>query len=83
MKKGFKGKIYSHKATVDLCEIMLPDSGYIQETETEWVNRKRIRAGLPTIDPLYTYMDAQNPKLLCSVSYDRSFILHPHTGLLP
>jgi metallo-beta-lactamase family protein len=80
VKKGFKGKIYSHKATVDLCEIMLPDSGYIQETETEWVNRKRIRAGLPTIDPLYTYMDAQKSlSYFVPVSYDR--IIHPAPGI--
>lgn len=68
---GFTGKIYTTKATADLCSIMLPDSGHIQETEIEWINRKRVRAGKHEIPPLYTAEIALNClKLFEPMPYD-------------
>ena len=57
-KEGYRNKIYAHKATCDLCALMLPDSGHIQEQESEWKNRKRMRKGEEARQPLYTAEDA-------------------------
>ena len=56
--EGYRNPIYATKATCDLCEIMLPDSGHIQEVEIVWKNKKRIREGLDEIPPLYTAEEA-------------------------
>ena len=68
---GFNGPIYAHKATCDLCGIMLPDSGHIQEMESEWKNKKRERKGEKTYPPLYTAEDAINClEIFSPVKYD-------------
>ena len=59
-KDGYRGRIITTKATAELCEIMLPDSGYIQESEAEWNNRKRTRAGKKPVPAIYTAEDAIN-----------------------
>lgn len=58
VKRGYRGSIYTHKATKDLCRIMLKDSGFINEKEAEWENKKRLRKGLKVISPLYTMQEA-------------------------
>ena len=70
-KEGFKNKIYAHKATCDLCALMLPDSGHIQEMENEWKNRKRQRQGEAVREPLYTAEEAaRSLEIFEPVQYD-------------
>ncbi|MDD4373716.1 MAG: MBL fold metallo-hydrolase [Bacteroidales bacterium] len=59
-KKGFRGSVICTHATRDLCAIMLADSGFIQEHDTHWFNKKRSRQGLPSVEPIYTQKDAQH-----------------------
>ena len=69
---GYRGPIYATKATCDLCSIMLPDSGHIQEMENVWQNKKRARVGKPSLPPLYTAQDAIDClEIFKPVSYDQ------------
>lgn len=56
---GYEGPIYTHRATVDLCDIMLRDAAYLQEKDCETENRKRARRGQGPVEPLYTIRDAE------------------------
>lgn len=57
VKQGFRGAVYCTPATRDLCRIMLPDSGGLQEEEAEFLNRHRLSKHSPAL-PLYTRRDA-------------------------
>lgn len=57
VKQGFRGVVYSTPATRDLCRIMLPDSGGLQEEEAEFLNRHRLSKHAPAL-PLYTREEA-------------------------
>lgn len=77
VKRGFKGKIITALPTFELCKIMLPDSAFIQESEAEWQNRKRQRAGKGAVEPLYTVKDAEaSLKLFHPVEYNRVISLN-------
>jgi metallo-beta-lactamase family protein len=58
VKAGYRAGIHTHRATRDLCGIMLRDAGYLAEREAEWENRKRERKGLRRVEPLFTMEDA-------------------------
>lgn len=57
VRQGFSGKVYCTPATLDLCSLMLADSGHIQEKDAEYLNRKNRRHGEPPVVPLYTAED--------------------------
>ena len=58
VKEGFHGPIYATAATIDLCSILLPDSGHLQEEDAEFYNKTKASKHHPAL-PLYTMEDAQ------------------------
>ena len=76
--EGYRHPIYAHKATCDLCSLMLPDSGHIQEMEIDWKNRKRIRKGEKALPPLYTAEEAaRSLELFIPVQYNEIVEVSP------
>jgi metallo-beta-lactamase family protein len=59
VKEGFRGPIYATPATIDLCGILLPDSGHLQEEDAEFYNKHKKSKHDPAL-PLYTSEEAQN-----------------------
>ena len=77
-KEGFRNKIYAHKATCDLCALMLPDSGHIQEMESQWKNKKRMRKGEEPLPPIYTAEEAaRSLEIFEPVQYDEIIEITP------
>jgi metallo-beta-lactamase family protein len=59
VKNGFQGPIYATPATIDLCGILLPDSGHLQEEDAAFYNKHEKSKHKPAL-PLYTLEEAQN-----------------------
>jgi metallo-beta-lactamase family protein len=74
VKAGFDGPIYATPASAHLAELMMKDSGRIQEYDAAWVNKKRARRGEGPVEPLYREEDATAAaSLLEPIEYERSF----------
>lgn len=58
VKNGFSGKVYCNRATMDLCQILLPDSAHLQEEEARYANMRGFSKHHPAL-PLYTQEDAE------------------------
>jgi metallo-beta-lactamase family protein len=76
-KNGYEGAILMTPASRDLCGIILPDSGHLQEEDARFANRKGYSKHKPAL-PLYTEDDARRllPKIQC-VGFDTPREVHP------
>jgi metallo-beta-lactamase family protein len=84
-RQGFRGKVYCSPATFDLCRILLPDSGHLQEEEAAFANRYRLSKHQPAM-PLYTRDDAERClKLFHPVAWDTAWAPVPgvHASMRP
>ncbi len=78
VKRGFKGHIYTTSATVDLCQIMLRDSAYLQEKDIHFVNKKRSKQNKKLFEPLYTIDDVETAmENFIGVQYDKTIEVAP------
>jgi metallo-beta-lactamase family protein len=62
VKEGFRGKVYCTHATAEIAEIVLMDSGKIQEEDAEFKRKRHKREGREgqkKVEPLYTMQEAQ------------------------
>lgn len=74
IKNGYSGPVHTHTATAHLAELMLKDSGRIQESDVRFVNKRRTRQGKTPFEPLYTEQDAaQAIDHFKGHSYERPF----------
>lgn len=60
VKRGYRGPIFVQNATRALCSIMLPDSGYLNEKDAEWENKRRSKRDEPLVEALYTRAEAED-----------------------
>lgn len=81
VKAGFRGPIYAHKATLDLCRVMLKDAAHLHQSDVEAENRKRARKGIKPIKPLYDINDVEKAlKLFVAVDYNETITLDDATS---
>lgn len=74
---GFRGSIYCTPGTADLCNLVLPDAGHLQEEDARFANRKRFSKHSPAL-PLFTEADAQQTLTqITRVEFDRQITVMP------
>jgi len=74
VKQGYHGPIYTSPPTARLGDIMLRDSGHIQEADVAFINKKHLRYGFAPLEPLYTLAEAERvAPLFRPIHYDQPF----------
>ena len=57
VRQGFRGRVFARQSTMELCDVMLRDSCFLQLRDLEYINKKRQRAGKALFEPLYEERD--------------------------
>ena len=78
VKEGFAGKVFATPGTRDLCKILLPDSGHIQEEDANFAGRHGLSRHEKPL-PLYTRQDALDC-LSCFKSVGFNKVFEPIKG---
>jgi metallo-beta-lactamase family protein len=77
VKQDYRGPVYATRATAELCGLLLPDSGHLQEADADFANRHKSSKHHPAL-PLYTEEDARRAlKLFKPLEFDELLTLGP------
>jgi len=77
VKEGFRGPIYATQPTIELCSVVLPDSGHLQEEDAAFYNKRKASKHDPAL-PLYTLEEAQAClQYFKPVAVEQTVQLHP------
>jgi metallo-beta-lactamase family protein len=83
VRGGFRGPIYANSATLELCNLLLPDSAHLQEEEAQFAAKKKYSSHVPPL-PLYTVAEAQQAlQQLHEVPRSGAFAISPEFFVLP
>ncbi|MDY0870971.1 MBL fold metallo-hydrolase [Dongia rigui] len=82
IRDGFKGPVYASDGTKDVCGIILPDSGMLQERDAEFANKHRFSKHEPAL-PLYTAEDAMRAlEMIEALPFNKRREIGPDTAII-
>jgi len=71
VRNGFRGPIFTHAASADLCTTLLKDSAYLNERDTQYQNKRRARKGKSMLQPIYSQQDVEETiKLFRAIDFN-------------
>jgi metallo-beta-lactamase family protein len=83
VRNGFRGPIYANVATIELCNLLLPDSAHLQEEDAQYIAKKGYSQHKPPL-PLYTVADSQSAlKQFTQIPRADAFTISPQFSLRP
>src|SRR3984893_5925743 len=83
VRSGFRGPIYANAATIELCNLLLPDSAHLQEEDAQYIAKKGYSQHKPPL-PLYTVAESQTAlKQLTQIPRSDAFTVSPQFSVRP